>query len=335
MSPKREDPPSNLRSLEARISNIARDRGRPLRRVQRVIANTVVGQMLPPSVVKGGTAMKLRVGEAASRFTPDLDAARSAEVTLDDYLDALAARLAEGWGGFTGELEELDPPQPEGVPEDYVMRPFVIRLAYQGRHWLSVPFELGHDEIGSTQRHELRIADDIVELFDTIGLDTPDPIPVLALDHQIAQKLHACTAINTKTGGNERAHDLVDLQILEHTSGGAPSTPKPPTGSTSSNTSTPPSPGQTTSSPAPLSDPLAIEIENVSRCFKRPVEARLAGHAPWRRLAPFSSSRWRGDGAKMARGSSASFRRRVVVGYRPSIRACPLTCGCMAFGGLR
>lgn len=215
MSLKREDPPSNLRSLEARVSNVARDRGRPLRRVQRVIANTVVGQMLPPSVVKGGTAMKLRVGEAASRFSADLDAARSADVNLDDYLDALAARLAQGWGGFTGELEELDPPQPEGVPEDYVMRPFVIRLAYQGRHWLSVPFELGHDEIGSTQRHDLRIADDIVELFDIIGLDTPDPIPVLALDHQIAQKLHACTAINTKTGGNERAHDLVDLQILD------------------------------------------------------------------------------------------------------------------------
>lgn len=100
MSPKREDPPSNLRSLETRISNIASDRGRPVRRMQRVIANTVVGQMLPPSVVKGGTAMKLRVGEAGSRFTPDLDAARSATVTLDDYIDELAARLARGWGGF-------------------------------------------------------------------------------------------------------------------------------------------------------------------------------------------------------------------------------------------
>lgn len=66
--------------------------------------------------------------------TPDLDAARSDEMTLVDYLDALAARLAEGWGGITGELEELDPPQPEGVPEDYVLRSFVIRLAYQGRN---------------------------------------------------------------------------------------------------------------------------------------------------------------------------------------------------------
>ena len=28
-------------------------------------------------------------------------------------------------------------------------------------------------------------------------------------DHQIAQKLHACTG-----AGNERAHDLVDLQLL-------------------------------------------------------------------------------------------------------------------------
>jgi hypothetical protein len=24
------------------------------------------------------------------------------------------------------------------LPDDYVMRPFVIRLAFQGRHWLSV-----------------------------------------------------------------------------------------------------------------------------------------------------------------------------------------------------
>jgi hypothetical protein len=32
--------------------------------------------------------------------------------------------------------------------------------------------------------------------------------------HQVAQKLHACTSINAKTGENERAHDLVDLQLL-------------------------------------------------------------------------------------------------------------------------
>lgn len=211
---KRETP-TNLSSLTKRIDNLAHQHQRPVRRIQRAVANTVVGQMLPPGVVKGGTAMKLRVGEIGSRFTPDLDAARSKNVSLDDYLTQLGDRLSEGWAGFTGTVAELEGPQPDGVPEEYVMQPFEIRLSYRSRHWLTVPFELGHDEIGSTSRHDERIANDILELFDEIGLDTPSPIPVLALDHQVAQKLHACTAIDVKTGGNERAHDLVDLQLLD------------------------------------------------------------------------------------------------------------------------
>jgi len=215
MTAKRDVPPSNLRSLTTRIDNLARQQGRPVRRIQRTVANTVVGQMLPPGVVKGGTAMKLRVGETSSRFTPDLDVARAAGLSLDDYLSQLGDRLVAGWGGFTGTVTELEGPQPEGVPNEYVMQPFEIRLAYQSRHWLTVPFELGRDEIGSTQREDRRIADDIVDMFEALGLEPPAPIPVLAVDHQVAQKLHACTSINLRTGGNERAHDLVDLQILE------------------------------------------------------------------------------------------------------------------------
>ena len=181
----------------------------------RAVANVAVGQMLPPSVVKGGTAMKLRVGEPGSRFTPDFDASRSAEITLDDYIDELADRLADGWGGFTGTVQQEAAATPDAVAAEYVMQPFSIRLAYRRRHWLTVAFELGHDEIGSTKHHDLRIADDLITLFETLGLETPAPIPVLALDHQIAQKLHACTYVNPKTGQNDRAHDLVDLQILE------------------------------------------------------------------------------------------------------------------------
>lgn len=215
MSPGRREPPANLRSLTARIENLARERSRPVRRIQRVLANTVVGQMLPPGVVKGGTAMKLRVGEAGSRFTPDLDAARSADLTLDDYLAELGERLAVGWGGFTGAVAEVEGPRPDDVPDEYVMRPFSLRLAYKSRHWLSVPFELGRDEVGSTARFDLALAPDIVELFDALGLDAPAPVPVIAVEHQVAQKLHACTAVSPRTGRNERAHDLVDLQILE------------------------------------------------------------------------------------------------------------------------
>jgi hypothetical protein len=215
MTAKRDYPPSNLRSLTTRIDNLARQEGRPVRRIQRAVANTVVGQMLPPGVVKGGTAMKLRVGETSSRFTPDLDVARAADLSLDDYLSQLGDRLAAGWGGFTATVTEFEAARPEGVPDEYVMQPFEIRLAYQSRHWLTVPFELGRDEIGSTRRADRRIANDIVDLFEALGLEPPASIPVLAVDHQVAQKLHACTSINPRTGGNERAHDLVDLQILE------------------------------------------------------------------------------------------------------------------------
>lgn len=212
--PHREDPPNRLRSLETRIQNIAKARDTPLKRVQRAVANVVVGQMLPPSVVKGGTAMKLRVGEAGSRFTPDFDATRDIDSTLDGYIDQLRGQLAAGWGGFTGTVEVLEPPKPEGVPEEYVMQPFEIKLAFKGNHWLTVKFELGHDEIGSTKTPEHRISDDLVDLFAELGLPVPAPIPVLAVEHQVAQKLHACTSIWATSGGNDRAHDLVDLQVL-------------------------------------------------------------------------------------------------------------------------
>lgn len=95
------------------------------------------------------------------------------------------------------------------------MQPFDIRLAYMDRHWLTVRFELGRDEMGSTEEVQTRLAQDILDLFSAIGLPEPQPLPVLAVEHQIAQKLHACTSVNQKTGANERAHDLVDLQILE------------------------------------------------------------------------------------------------------------------------
>lgn len=59
VSEKRSDPPPNRRSLEKRIDNLARAPGRPTRRIQRAVANTIVGQMLPPGVVKGGTCAHL------------------------------------------------------------------------------------------------------------------------------------------------------------------------------------------------------------------------------------------------------------------------------------
>ena len=56
---------------------------------------------------------------------------------------------------------------------------------------------------------EAFISEEIVEIFKTLYLDIPRPVPLMPLTHQVAQKLHGLSDI----GGN-RAHDLIDLQLI-------------------------------------------------------------------------------------------------------------------------
>lgn len=79
-----------------------------------MVASTVVAQMLPDGVVKGGTAMLLRLGYQESRFSRDLDAARNADA--EEYEAAFRASLAEGWGGFIGDLRPDRRPDLWGYP---------------------------------------------------------------------------------------------------------------------------------------------------------------------------------------------------------------------------
>ena len=48
-------------------------------------------QLLPDGAVKGGSAIKLRFGESATRFTTDLDVARAS--TLDEFISELESRI--------------------------------------------------------------------------------------------------------------------------------------------------------------------------------------------------------------------------------------------------
>lgn len=200
------DAPKSVRSLEQRLRNMEGSDGLAVRR-RVAMALVVVGQMLPAAAIKGGSAMALRYGRE-TRFTRDLDAARVGPLTQFriDFEESLAA----GWAGFTGRLIEKAAPRPAAVPTAYVMQPFEVRLDYRGRSWCTVKFELGHNEIGDADEPDYRLASDLAELFLEVGLEAPRPVPVLRADHQIAQKLHAISA-----DGSERAHDLVDLQLLD------------------------------------------------------------------------------------------------------------------------
>jgi len=180
-------------------------------RLARAMADLVVGQMLPGGVVKGGSSLLFRYGGGVTRYTKDLDTARA--IGLDEYLDALRARLAEGWNGFTGKLVEVDPPSPPNVPKPYVMMPYDIKLQYLGRSWMTVRIEIGHNEIGDADSHELTLPEDVAAAFVALGFPKPMAIPVMSLPYQVAQKLHAVSGKDS-----DRAHDLIDLQLIERNS---------------------------------------------------------------------------------------------------------------------
>jgi hypothetical protein len=88
-------PATNVNTLNDRINKAAGDIGSGLR-LRSAVATTVVAQMLPPGAVKGGAAMKLRLGHEHTRFTRDLDLAR--RDPLDQFVADLQSRLDSGWG---------------------------------------------------------------------------------------------------------------------------------------------------------------------------------------------------------------------------------------------
>lgn len=50
---------------------------------------------------------------------------------------------------------------------------------------------------------------DAGELFEAMGFPAPGRAPLMPLDHQVAQKLHAVS------GPGDRARDLIDLQLID------------------------------------------------------------------------------------------------------------------------
>ncbi len=77
----------NHQSLNPRIENAAAGSGgMRVVRVRRTVAHTIVAQMLPRGVVKGGTALRMRVSEADAT-DDDLDFAPPCSMTTDDVVD--------------------------------------------------------------------------------------------------------------------------------------------------------------------------------------------------------------------------------------------------------
>lgn len=198
--------PNSRRNLDLAIDRLCAKAGDEPGRVKRLLAAVIVGQMLPDGAAKGGNALKIRFGKDATRFSRDLDTARAS--SLNEYISRLEVALAEGWCNFTGTVVPREPASPEGVPAAYVMQPFEVKLSYNGKSWMTLPLEVGHNEIGDADDPDMVSSPEAVSILAQLDFPEPGPTPCMRLEHQIAQKLHAVSEPSS-----ERAHDLIDLQI--------------------------------------------------------------------------------------------------------------------------
>jgi Nucleotidyl transferase AbiEii toxin, Type IV TA system len=195
-----------------------------------LVRSVIVAQMLPEgAVVKGGIGVKLRLGEVGTRATRDVDVVAGDRA---NFLEGFNVRLKVGWGtvpaskgalrkdpeapprlAFSGRARSGRQAQPQGVPTEYLMEPYVVTLHFMDKPWASVPVEVGHDEIGGLEfaDNATEVAEQLAAVGEVLGFGDLVPVSLISLEQQIAQKIHAATV-----PGSERAHDLVDLQLLWH-----------------------------------------------------------------------------------------------------------------------
>lgn len=161
----------------------------------------------PLLLVKGGSSLELRRGIPDSRTSKDFDTVARRDIEL--IHEQLADAGETGWEGFTAIFtapEEIDVP---GMPVK--PRRFTAKLSYRGRAFATVPIEVSSVEAGNADQFDTLTSD----ALGLVGVPAAVAVPCMTIPWQIAQKLHAVTAVLEEPKVNDRAHDLVDLQLLE------------------------------------------------------------------------------------------------------------------------
>ncbi|HAM14314.1 MAG TPA: hypothetical protein DCP91_00315 [Eggerthellaceae bacterium] len=101
--------PNSKRNLDMALRRMGGADEEFVRR-RTLVANAIVGNLMPAGAVKGGSAMKIRFGDKFTRASTDFDAAR--QETLEIFLRELGDALAEGWEGFEGRVVPKQPAHP-------------------------------------------------------------------------------------------------------------------------------------------------------------------------------------------------------------------------------
>jgi len=221
------EPPLNVTQLNERLTRVASELGLPVARARVMLCTMIVSQMLPDAaVVKGGMGVKFRFGEIGTRATSDLDV--STRERGEEFEAKFRELLTQGWGSvpaskgqlrkdpnapsrraFTGSLRALATHDPGLSRPEYVMHPYRVTLAFLGTAWAGLDVEVSDPEVDADAHHEHGFDEQLVDFGARFGFGELQPVTLVDLEYQMAQKIHAVTDPNY-----DRAHDLVDLQLL-------------------------------------------------------------------------------------------------------------------------
>ena len=220
-------PPLNVAQLNGRLEDVARRYGVTVARARLMLCTLIVSQMLPDAVaVKGGMGVKLRLGERGTRATADLDV--STRERGEVFEKKFRARLGQGWGvvpaskgalgknpdapdrvAFTATLKPGRLHDPGLARPQYVMHPYRVTLSFLGREWAGLDVEVSDPEIEPHAHTRREVDGELIAMSTYFGFGQLQPVELIDLEYQIAQKIHAVTDPDYV-----RAHDLVDLQLL-------------------------------------------------------------------------------------------------------------------------
>ena len=214
--PARGKQPATKKALHLWIRDASEKTGVPQRRLNTLVANSVVLAILqtskdtkgPRFLLKGGTGIEIRLALKA-RASADLDTMFRGE--FKDWLGHLDQVLSNPFPPFTFKRDE-----PEEIPiQTRVVKPYrvKIKLELNGSVALATKLEVAPDEAGAGDSMELLTLPNLEHL----GINLVENIAVLILDYQVAQKIHAVTdPHNPPNSRNDRAHDLIDLLLIRN-----------------------------------------------------------------------------------------------------------------------
>lgn len=204
---KDQDPASFRQALEQRLKDRADGDGALLARIRKRVAfDRLLVRLAAVAreqwLLKGGIALDLRLS-ARARSTKDVDIEWRAEdeALLDILLDA----ATHDGHFFVLTIEGTD------APEDRLggSHRFKVSTSLAGRPFESFVLDVGHRETQEIRLQTLRTDD----LLTFAGIE-PVEVEAIALEVQVAEKLHALT--RTYEGGrtSTRTKDLVDIVLI-------------------------------------------------------------------------------------------------------------------------